>query len=188
MKQQPIDFQQYVTNALRTESTPAALTVNKAILLAALSAAVHMGNILDKLKKQAFYGKELEGTAMSADLTSLLTHLHVLQTGDITAVESVTVDNLRAVHGLLGSVTEGSEVAEALVKYLQTSSLDDINVGEEVGDDMWYKAITCDALGLDMNEILAKNIEKLRIRYPEKFDEVKAEKRDTKAERKALEK
>lgn len=39
----------------------------------------------------------------------------------------------------------------------------------ELGDVMWYVALAADAIGVKMSDILQKNIDKLRIRYPEGF-------------------
>jgi NTP pyrophosphatase (non-canonical NTP hydrolase) len=37
----------------------------------------------------------------------------------------------------------------------------------ELGDVMWYIAQGCIALGVDFNEILERNVQKLTSRYPE---------------------
>lgn len=46
----------------------------------------------------------------------------------------------------------------------------------------------CDLLDLDFFQILTNNIEKLKVRYPEKFDAELAQNRNLEAEREALEK
>lgn len=48
--------------------------------------------------------------------------------------------------------------------------------------------VICELIGLDFWQILTNNIEKLQIRYPEKFTEEAALNRDLDAERKVLEK
>lgn len=54
---------------------------------------------------------------------------------------------------------------------------------------MWALKDICDDYALDVSIILNNNIEKLKVRYPEKFDKVRAieENRDLKTERKTLE-
>ena len=40
---------------------------------------------------------------------------------------------------------------------------------EEVGDVAWYLAETAHALGVSLEEVCQRNIDKLRARYPEGF-------------------
>ena len=65
--------------------------------------------------------------------------------------------------------------------------IDLVNVAEELGDIFWYAALIAKEAGLTFEEIQAKNIAKLKARYPEKFDDVLAENRDLEKERKILE-
>lgn len=99
---------------------------------------------------------------------------------------SATSDRL--LHAAIGLVTEAGEFADALKKHLFYSKpLDEVNLKEELGDILWYIAIAMDALGTDFPTEMTRVIKKLQVRYPEKFDEEKAEARDLFAERKALE-
>ena len=83
--------------------------------------------------------------------------------------------------------TEAGEVIEAVIKSMETGVLDKVNVGEELADSDWYKTIIHDAVGVSEAEGRAKNIEKLRKRYGEKFSTEAALTRDLAAERKVLE-
>lgn len=65
--------------------------------------------------------------------------------------------------------------------------------GKDVGDfnkliqDIIYKAFQlCEEYNLNIEEILQKNIEKLKIRYPEKFETEKALHKDESAEQKVF--
>lgn len=94
-------------------------------------------------------------------------------------------DNL---HMVLGMVTEVAELADALKKALAYGKqVDWVNVEEEIGDLMWYVANFCRINGLDFEDILERNINKLRVRYPEKFTHQAANNRNLSAERKVLE-
>jgi len=105
-----------------------------------------------------------------------------------TPVCNVAVGDPRIIHGLLGKITESAEMAEILAGHLFSGhEIDLVNLQEELGDDFWYDAILHDAAGLDPAETLRKNIEKLRHRYPKKFTEECAEKRDLAGERRILE-
>ena len=128
-------------------------------------------NRLDKMKKSMFYGKA------NTD------HNPMFPVTD--ASDSVTVNTL---HGIVGIITESGELAEALIRAMDGGEkIDIVNVAEELGDIFWYAALIAKEAGLTFEEIQAKNIAKLKARYPEKFDDVLAENRDLEKERKILE-
>jgi uncharacterized protein YabN with tetrapyrrole methylase and pyrophosphatase domain len=60
-------------------------------------------------------------------------------------------------------------------------------VAEEVGDTLWYLAIVCRHLGMSFEQIMQQNIEKLRARFPDKFNQDDALNRDLNKERQTLE-
>jgi NTP pyrophosphatase (non-canonical NTP hydrolase) len=94
----------------------------------------------------------------------------------------------RLIHATMGIVTEAGELTDMLKKHLfYGKPLDMINAAEEVGDSMWYIGLAIDIMKTTMNDIMSTNIQKLKIRYPEKFTENNALNRDLNAERKVLE-
>lgn len=91
-------------------------------------------------------------------------------------------------HMVLGISTEAGELLDAYKKHFAYGKeLDKINVGEEIADIMWYVSNLCRMLNIDMEEMLQRNISKLKARYPEKFDEIKALNRNLEKEREILE-
>ncbi len=91
-------------------------------------------------------------------------------------------------HMVLGISTEAGELLDAYKKHFAYGKeLDKTNVGEEIADIMWYVSNLCRMLNIDMEEMLQRNIAKLKARYPEKFDEIKALNRDLEKEREILE-
>jgi NTP pyrophosphatase (non-canonical NTP hydrolase) len=100
-----------------------------------------------------------------------------------------TRHNVRILHGIMGIDTESGELTDALKKFLfYGKNIDTVNVVEELGDLLWYVALICDELKISFSDIMRINIDKLRSRYGEKFDEKKAIDRNLEAERKSLEK
>lgn len=94
----------------------------------------------------------------------------------------------RELHGAIGCATEAGEFLDMLKKHLfYAKPFDSTNAKEELGDFLWYVAILCDSLGIDIQKVMAVNIAKLKARYPEKFTEDKALNRDLEKERKILE-
>ena len=60
------------------------------------------------------------------------------------------------------------------------------NLKEEVGDILWYCAVAAEGLGTDLEALMVANINKLRARFPDRFDAEKANgPRDYEAEHKA---
>ncbi len=94
---------------------------------------------------------------------------------------------LHSVVGLTGEVGELAAAAERWIYYGQT--LDRTNVKEEIGDCFWYLALACNALGLDMGQVMEANVRKLKSRYPDAYCDFRAEEdnRDRAAERQIVE-
>lgn len=73
-------------------------------------------------------------------------------------------------HAALGVAGEAGEFSDAVKRNLvYARPLDRGNAIEELGDLMWYVALGCAALGVDMSEVAQQNIAKLRLRYPEQY-------------------
>lgn len=74
-------------------------------------------------------------------------------------------------NGVLGMCGETGEVADLLKKhYFQGHPLDVDKLINELGDVMWYIAITAQGLGVSLDQVMELNIQKLRKRYPDGFD------------------
>lgn len=173
----------YIEDANRTKSTsyyPA--KVSRSEFLRTLNSAITALNKLDKIKKALFYGKPL----FPGDLpvigdtceTLAIEHLHGLH-------HNIRVDIL---HGIIGKATEGCELLEALERSVITgTTLDFVNVAEEIDDGQWYDAVLAKAIGVTFEEVQTTNIAKLRKRYPEKYADAEALTRDIDSERATLE-
>ena len=72
--------------------------------------------------------------------------------------------------GAIGIASEGGEFSEIVKKCVfQGKPMDDETVfhcKRELGDIMWYWINSCRALGIDPNEVVAENVNKLKARYP----------------------
>ena len=65
---------------------------------------------------------------------------------------------------------EAGEAIDILKKHLfQGHPLDREHLAKELGDVAWYLAVSADALGYTLEEVLEMNVKKLRARYPEGF-------------------
>lgn len=92
------------------------------------------------------------------------------------------------VHAVIGMATETAEMIEAIQETLLSGKpFDTVNFLEEIGDNMWYAALGCRALGRGLDDAAWANTKKLAIRYPEKFTADRALTRNIEAERSSLE-
>ena len=103
--------------------------------------------------------------------------------------EALDTDITDELHCVIGMATESAELMDAYKKRIfYLKPLDEVNLKEEIGDQMWYIANLCRLKGFDLEEIMQTNINKLRVRYPEKFSNDLAQNRNLDAERKELDK
>lgn len=73
----------------------------------------------------------------------------------------------------LGLTGEAGEFADYIKKHkYQGHIFNSLEATKELGDICWYLALACDAVGVDLDIVMAQNIEKLRQRYPGKGFEV----------------
>ncbi len=74
-------------------------------------------------------------------------------------------------NGVMGLCGEAGEAIDLVKKHLfHGHELKRDELIKELGDVAWYLAESCTALGVELEEVLTLNIEKLKKRYPEGFD------------------
>jgi NTP pyrophosphatase (non-canonical NTP hydrolase) len=94
---------------------------------------------------------------------------------------------VRLNHGAFGIAKEAGELLTLVEKWLYYGQpLDPAKFKDELGDVMWYVALCCNALALDLGEVMAANARKLRVRYPERYNDGLAAVRDRAAEQAAV--
>lgn len=102
-------------------------------------------------------------------------------------------ESLRLTHASFGIQTESGEVADIVKKGIFYGKEMDPLTGEftekakahmkeELGDLLWYIAIACDVLDVEIGQVMAENIDKLKKRYPDKFTDEAAIARADKAD------
>lgn len=73
----------------------------------------------------------------------------------------------------LGVAGEAGEVADYVKKHLgHGHNLDIDKLAKELGDVLWYVAVLSSAVGLSLQDVAQRNIDKLAARYPEGFSEL----------------
>ena len=75
------------------------------------------------------------------------------------------------INGVMGLCGEAGEAIDIVKKHLaQGHALDREALIKELGDVAWYLAETAYALGVPLEDVLQRNIDKLRARYPQGFE------------------
>lgn len=86
-----------------------------------------------------------------------------------TASEKSKMDLLE--NGVMGLCGEAGECIDVVKKYLyQGHKLDKVKLKDELGDVLWYVAITCQSLGITLDDVMEHNVKKLLLRYPDGFE------------------
>ncbi len=184
-----VSAQNYPSFAGRTERVPEGDTEVRSPLVVPLIGAFEclrkMGEAVDTLKRDIYYGKQsnaIDILAKLPDFSSLEMRLKFPAKLMLDPVQ------YRMMHAAMGMITEAIEFMETVVDNINGSKpIDVVNVMEEIGDQQWYQAIPMNIFGLKPEQCMVANIAKLLARYPDKFSLEKAVNRDLNAERAVLE-
>ncbi len=91
-------------------------------------------------------------------------------------------------HAVIGISTEAGELLDVVKKNMfYGKPIDYVNLDEEMGDVLWYIAVYHFARGRDIEATMVQVIEKLKVRFPDKFSDTRALERNLPAERQVLE-
>lgn len=138
----------------------------------------------DALKRQLFYNQDLFKTVEKHRARIQKTEAKLAG-----AKEKVTFDKIpnEVIHAALGIASEAGELFEEIVNAAaEGRELDAVNMKEEAGDIMWYLAMLMREFGLNFEDVGEANIDKLRVRFPEKFTKENTDNRDLDKEQEAL--
>lgn len=175
--------------SIRTESNVPDLNGQSKQFLHALQLAVAAGDILDQVKRKMFYRRDYDETKL-ADAFERLNELSNQTMGDFLALQddgAAPSVCTRISHAVAGVVTEGTELATAMIDYLRTGKVDAVNLFEEAADTKWYLNLLGDEIGYTDEKLDQLLIAKLSARYSEKFSEEAAVLRDIGTEREVME-
>lgn len=138
-----------------------------------LSRAQRVEHIEEELIDALMYAEHIKA-AVEDSLTANDYQRMAMRTAEEIDFSKNGVNGL-LLEGVLGLNGEAGECIDVVKKTLcQGHELDREHLIEELGDVAWYLAICCEGLGVSLEEVMEKNIEKLRARYPEGFDKARS--------------
>lgn len=183
-----MSFEEFTNLAIRTESVVEEASVDIPSFKSLLEMFVIVGTLLDYTKKGIFYNNYSKYDDNYVSLVQALNDKFLEFVESSCDGERVQQKlDYRLIHGLLGAITESSEIAEHLISYLDSGAVDKAGILEECGDSDWYKAILFDHLNISENTSRTNVIEKLKVRFPDKYSDDAAANRNLSEERKKLE-
>lgn len=190
-----MDHKEFIKNALRTESVVDKLNVDRKILMDTLSMFILTTEMLDAIKKKAFYNNSKKYDEIYNDMLGKIVSVSYsigynyerIKEG-IYEEELVEDVNTRIAHGVIGIASEAGELVECMLKAMENNeSIDYVNLAEELFDADWYKSVITDECDINWEKEWQKIIDKLRARFGEKYSDEKANNRNKELERKILE-
>jgi len=69
--------------------------------------------------------------------------------------------SFKLVYPALGLASEAGEVADKVKKWIRDGRMDKLEIAKEIGDVLWYAALSADDLGYTLSDIALLNLEKL---------------------------
>ena len=187
------DFKKYTEFCKTTESLPDTVDVNLADFRLAMSVVAKGNELLDMIKKNAFYGKQFNRqkwqNVVSELNAAIATGAEASRKALNHPVPATALEfDVRAAHAIIGINTEAGELVENMMEVVfEGKEFDAVNFSEEIGDLMWYTAVGLDATGQDFDQCLVTNQAKLEARYNKgKFTSEDAITRDLETEREIL--
>ena len=82
-------------------------------------------------------------------------------------------------NALMGLCGESGEAIDLMKKHLfQGHELDREKMVKELGDVAWYLAEAATGLGVDLSDVLQRNLDKLHARYPKGFNTLNSQNRE----------
>lgn len=155
-------------------------------LLSELTGLAYQASGADVLKRHLFYKDDMfkRVDKHAEEFETLFKKVNEFkENGKIDQIEGF----YDVMHAALGQMSEASEVLVSIINSaLEGKPLDVKNLREEAGDNMWYTALLLRAIKSDFEEAGEININKLKVRFPDKFDSDKAINRDLDKEEETL--
>lgn len=190
-----MNHKEFIESALKTESVVEELKIDKAILIDTLKLFVMVTELLDAIKKKAFYTnpKKYDEIYLNtlADMVTLIYKISYNYENINKGIYKEEIPenvNTRISHGVIGIATEAGELVDCVLQSLESGEpIDYVNLAEELFDGDWYKSVITDECEINWEVEWKRIIDKLKARFGEKYSDEKANNRNKELERQILE-
>lgn len=116
------------------------------------------------------YQKAVKSTTTSQQAMTPEAYLRDAQR-TLQVKKRINSDDISFLHMAIGLSGEVGEIVEIIKKAVfHNKPLSKEYLADEIGDALYYLTILADLIGYDLTEIMSRNNQKLRQRYPEQFD------------------
>lgn len=189
-----MEMKQYLTESARTAASKEGVSYgnfhdNPRESIQSASTAIRAGITADCVKRSIFYREPKE--KVDARYVAHMQKFSELQ--QKLANSSIAPDaDINLFHAILGIVSEAGELMEEFINAKLDGRPINYNDGkgsvkEEIGDVLWYTAMAIREIkGETFESVGESNINKLKARFPEKFESEQALNRDEESEKVAL--
>lgn len=147
---------------------------------AAIADFIYAGRVLSAMKATLFYGKDYQAPDP---------HISNELVGDDFHTDHF--DNYQMLHAILGIASEAGELLEDVVQLVSLPDPSDcdeqdvpkledykrklaLNMARETGDIDWFQELFAHTIGTTIDDCRAANIQRLRARFPDRFNSADA--------------
>lgn len=138
------------------------------ILLAVLKLSALAGETVELCKKGILHQHGFDFVAYGKAMTAIKIHVQLMAFYPENLPCHIPDDKIMIIWNALGLSGEAGEVAEVVYGAIEKS--EPLDLRKEIGDCAWYTAALCTKLDYDLSDVLAQNIAKLKLRYPDGYN------------------
>ena len=143
-----------------------------------------MGELMDIYKKKFAYAKDIDIPNLKEEIGDTFWYFAIWANEFMTVAQYQSrVDNYKSLVAKNGDLTNICKRIAGMIRKADTMQANPENIKDLIYDFIDF----CVMVGIDYEECLQKNIDKLKVRYPEFFNEQDAIVRKLTAERNVLE-
>jgi NTP pyrophosphatase (non-canonical NTP hydrolase) len=179
MKNNRLKIEEYQVLAKRTMVN---ISEHEDLIHMEMGVITEVAECVDLLKKELAYKKPLDINHLAEEIGDILWYL----------ANQATISNVKLESVISKNFTLSNRVAKSIFIYNSFKNLLDSFLNDEksifIQSNYNKIDIICKVLELDINEIMYRNIEKLKVRYPDKFSTENALNRNLDEENKVLNK
>jgi NTP pyrophosphatase (non-canonical NTP hydrolase) len=138
------------------------------LIWGAIRLCAFAGAIAENVKKGVFHQHGVNMAQLRSDLVNMQAVAANTYQNEGYAGLPLDDQETMQVWNLIGLLGESGEIAGSFVKafFNGHGDIDSAALRKELGDVEWYTAALCTKSNIELSEVMAQNIEKLKKRYP----------------------